>query len=307
MISISFVLPLYNKFNTINRAISSIINQSGFDIYNPEIIVVDDGSTDGSVSNINSKYLPFINLYSIPNSGVSVARNFGFNKSNGDYIFFLDSDDELLAGCLELVVNFMERNNNIDFFSGEIELCNEFGKIALNKFVRNKILSENFFLNFLVNPFLLTSSSAIYKRSFFKESLGYPSGYVRGEDVYLWLLMGIKGNFKSIDKPISRIYRNSDNRSAVVNITNYQLPYFILYFLKNQEGIRLFKSNFSLRVLFYWLAFKNMLGFKEIGVIKIVRNLRLEIFKCTPLVGVIFYILSLIPVGLISRLRSLRN
>ena len=141
---ISFILPLYNKAATINRAISSIVNQNNFDIYNPEIIIVNDGSTDNSLSIIDESFLNMLSIYSINNSGVSVARNFGVSKSNGHIIFFLDCDDELLDNALNLIYSTLRKYPDFDFYSGSIELTNENGISNCKNLKHYSILNNNF-------------------------------------------------------------------------------------------------------------------------------------------------------------------
>lgn len=84
------VLPLYNKAETINRAIASVLTQTVDDC---EVIVVDDGSTDGSVEAIDKSYLSSIRLVRQANAGPGRARNAGAALATGEYLTFLDADD----------------------------------------------------------------------------------------------------------------------------------------------------------------------------------------------------------------------
>ncbi len=92
---ISIIIPLYNKSQTIARAIDSVLRQS----VPCEIVVVDDGSTDGSDS-VVKKYGGAVRYCRQANSGPSAARNFGASLSSFPVLGFLDADDELLPGCL---------------------------------------------------------------------------------------------------------------------------------------------------------------------------------------------------------------
>ena len=89
---ISVIVPVYNSEKYLAQCISSILNST---ITNIELILIDDGSTDGSKSIIERYSLldKRISSYYIQNSGASVARNIGINKSSGEYICFVDSDD----------------------------------------------------------------------------------------------------------------------------------------------------------------------------------------------------------------------
>ena len=89
MPEISVIIPTYNRIKLIERAINSVLNQSH--MVN-QIIIVDDGSTDGTKEIIKEKYPQITYIYQ-DNKGVSAARNIGINKTYCNWISFLDSDD----------------------------------------------------------------------------------------------------------------------------------------------------------------------------------------------------------------------
>jgi glycosyltransferase involved in cell wall biosynthesis len=95
---ISVVLPTYNRAGTLPRAIASILAQTW---RNFELIVVDDGSSDGTAALVGAIADPRIRYLSLPrNGGVSAARNHGVREARGRWIAFQDSDDEWLPGHL---------------------------------------------------------------------------------------------------------------------------------------------------------------------------------------------------------------
>ena len=85
---VSVILPVYNGENIINRSVDSVLKQTYKDL---ELIIVNDGSTDNTAEVLNQikKTDTRIKCFSKNNGGVSSARNFGINKSNGDLLFFL--------------------------------------------------------------------------------------------------------------------------------------------------------------------------------------------------------------------------
>ena len=93
----SVVIPLFNKEASVARAIDSVLNQGGGRY---EVIVVDDGSTDGS-ADVVFEYGSAVRYLRQANAGPSVARNYGARLSKFDLLLFLDADDELLPGCLD--------------------------------------------------------------------------------------------------------------------------------------------------------------------------------------------------------------
>lgn len=98
MAAVSIIMPVYNKEKYIERAIQSIVNQTFKDW---ELIIVDDGSKDNSLS-VCKKYLcDKIKVISIENNGVSNARNIGLNMSCGDFVTFIDADDYVSNDYIE--------------------------------------------------------------------------------------------------------------------------------------------------------------------------------------------------------------
>lgn len=104
MPEVSIVLPTYNRVDVIGRAVSSILVQSFEDW---ELIVVDDGSTDGTCARLEGLD-PRIRCIGQANQGVYVARNTGVQAARGRYITFMDSDDEWLPHFLALTTAFLK-------------------------------------------------------------------------------------------------------------------------------------------------------------------------------------------------------
>ena len=118
-ISISVVVPIYNKQPTLRDCIESLINQT-MDDGEYEIVLVDDGSSDDSLSICDEYVGVFPNLTIIheENSGVSHARNAGIRKSRGEFIGFLDADDTLEPQSLEEIVRlFATLSNEVDIIT----------------------------------------------------------------------------------------------------------------------------------------------------------------------------------------------
>jgi glycosyltransferase involved in cell wall biosynthesis len=109
-IKISVVIPAYNRENTIEKCLNSVINQS----YAPyEIIVVDDGSTDHTIKKIEEMHCDKIRILKQNHKGAQAARNCGIVEARGDYIAFLDSDDEWLLNKLECQVPYLRDRTDV--------------------------------------------------------------------------------------------------------------------------------------------------------------------------------------------------
>ena len=102
---ISIIIPIYNNEKYIEKCIDSVINQT---YQNWELILVDDGSTDNSLS-LCERYKKDIRVKIIhqENSGVSVARNNGIKETTGKYITFIDSDDFVDRNYCSMLISFM--------------------------------------------------------------------------------------------------------------------------------------------------------------------------------------------------------
>ena len=109
---ISVVIPLYNKEASIAQSLGSVLSQSFRDF---EVVIVDDGSTDGSVSIVESMTDPRIRLIKQENGGPSKARNTGVKNARGEWILFLDADDELLPGALQLFADTVQQHSDCNF------------------------------------------------------------------------------------------------------------------------------------------------------------------------------------------------
>lgn len=139
---ISIIVPLYNKEKYIEECVNSILNQTINDI---EIIIVDDGSTDKSfeiakkLQNTDNR----IKLYSKKNGGLSSARNFGIEKSTGEYIGFVDSDDTIETNMYELLYN------NAKQYKCDIVMCSYMFVTKSKKVKDNRLecIDENLISN----------------------------------------------------------------------------------------------------------------------------------------------------------------
>lgn len=109
----SIIIPAYNSEKTIQRAVYSIVRQN---FHSYELIVIDDGSIEQTfaICTKMSTEFPEIKLFSKPNGGVSSARNYGLDKSSGEYIIFLDADDVMLQGSLNSIYEIIKKEKTPD-------------------------------------------------------------------------------------------------------------------------------------------------------------------------------------------------
>ena len=138
---VSVIIPAYNSLSHLERCINSILCQS---YKNIEIVVIDDGSTDGTSEFVKAKYSNKINLHRQKNSGVSVARNFGIAVSDGEYIIFADADDEFEKDAIRKAVECIERHEvDVLRFSYKEKYANIVKKVDMKDVSEKSIVFDN--------------------------------------------------------------------------------------------------------------------------------------------------------------------
>jgi len=192
---ISVIIPTFNRIDLLKRAIDSVLNQS---IKPYDIIVVDDGSIDGTSDMIQQKYKS-IKLIQQKNSGVSAARNNGIKNAQGDWIALLDSDDEWKKNKLEEQVNKLTDNPKYDFcHTNEIWIRNG---IRVNQKKRHKKYG-GFIFDKCLDICRISPSSVLFNKNIFNHVGWFNDKLPICEDYDLWLRITAEFEILFIDKPL---------------------------------------------------------------------------------------------------------
>ncbi len=111
MPTVSIIIPVYNSGQFLHRIVDSVLRQSYNDF---ELLLIDDGSSDdsGIICDAYAEKDDRIRVFHQENRGVSAARNLGLDKASGEWVYFVDSDDELMPDCLQTLINGI--GDNID-------------------------------------------------------------------------------------------------------------------------------------------------------------------------------------------------
>lgn len=261
---ISVIIPLYNKANCIKRTIQSVLSQSYKDF---ELLIVDDGSTDESKNIVLSITDSRIRYIYKENGGVSSARNFGAQKANSKWLFFLDADDVLLPNALYSLVS--NCNEQCQIISGGIVVQNENSKI--NKIPRVKGLINNPLRQWwLKNIMPRTGNLLLTKELFF--SLGGFDEQVSYNEDYGFLLKMLSTYEIFIVKDLIMVYTD-DNKSLSTRRTPLESEFGNYMFSLSIENI-------YRRVLIYQqyiFTYKRRLAIGDIdGAIKVKNELNLR-------------------------------
>lgn len=180
-LTFSIVIPTYNYGRFVTRAIDSALQQVG---NNFEVIVVDDGSTD-ETTEVLAEYDERIVAHRQQNAGVSVARNTGAELANGDYLLFLDADDELLPDALSHFRMAIEASPDTRFLIAHHISVTADGHEQEAKPQSVLAEPESRFRSFLNREFGIVHGSVLMRRDNF-DIVRYPPGITNGEDLVIF-------------------------------------------------------------------------------------------------------------------------
>jgi glycosyltransferase involved in cell wall biosynthesis len=197
---ISICIPTYNRLDFISDALESCLNQT-YD--KREIIVVDDGSNDGTGDFLRSKYGDKIRYVYQENKGSSNARNHGIGLSRGQYIVFLDSDDMLFHKALENLYGAIVRTKYPAAF-GYSRYSN--GGL-LNSFRKIKKVPEGDLFNTYQKYAILNNCNYMIDRDILSELGGYDETLTNHEDYELFLRLTSQIKFAFCGSDVARIRR----------------------------------------------------------------------------------------------------
>jgi glycosyltransferase involved in cell wall biosynthesis len=203
---VSVVIPLYNKKEYIGRAIGSVLAQTHDEF---ELIVVDDGSRDGGPDVARAIKDPRIEVVQMGrNVGVSAARNKGVEIADGEWVAFLDADDEYKPRFLERVVEFINANSGIGLsFVGANYLVD--GDATILPEVRSGLY--DYFELFNNNRSPNNASTTMVNRAVFLEVGGFPEGQKHYEDWVLWIKLSLVGGFGYLGEPLGCYHRAANS------------------------------------------------------------------------------------------------
>ncbi|APA93623.1 hypothetical protein BK054_15595 [Myroides sp. ZB35] len=226
----SVIIPLYNKQESIQNTIQSVLNQTEQDF---EIIVVNDGSKDQSIEKVQEFKDPRIRIINKPNGGVSSARNRGIDEANYCWIAFLDGDDLWQKNHLREVKGMMDHFSNEKVYVTSFEYSDkrEFFKHSRET---NIFKIENYFKEAMREPLIWTSIAVVHKSCFidvgnFNEKLS------RGEDLDVWARLASKNNIIKSSK-VTATYRVDAENKISIGKSEYHKSLLSVIDLSGLEG-----------------------------------------------------------------------
>ncbi len=227
-IKISVIIPFHNRVDWTLQAIESVINQTHT---NWEIILINDGSTDNidKLKKLIANNPKIIYKKNIEKSGAAKSRNIGIDSATGDFIAFLDSDDQYLESKLELQIKFMLENGlmvshtSYSTFGTGTTQYHDSGKIDYK------------YPDTITQCRIATPTVMIRKEALHNELNRFPENMELGEDICLWIRLSKYYAIKGIDLALTKV-RNHETQAAadefkqiigLRNIINYTLDNFL--------------------------------------------------------------------------------
>ncbi|MBI0399164.1 glycosyltransferase family 2 protein [Cyclobacterium marinum] len=249
----SIIIPLYNKIGFISRALDSVVSQTYKDY---EIIVVNDGSTDGSEKIVENNFGEKVRIINQKNQGVSTARNTGIAHAKFPYIAFLDADDIWHPDYLNYANKAIKAHNYPGILGADFIRFKSFEELELPNYpdvdvvpVRNYSISE--FFNKTINHTLIFTSCIVMKKEFFETNAGFDAPLKFGEDLDVWFrAILLYGKLVYLQKKL--VYYSREDLSAATKkdylLEQTLIPkilsddFFPLSKIENPKDVKAFKT-----------------------------------------------------------------
>lgn len=209
--TVSVVIPTYNTAAFVGRALDSVLAQSWAD---HEVLVVDDGSTDGTAA-VLAAYGERVRVLAQANAGPAAARNLGLRQARGRYVAFLDADDWWLPAKLVRQVELLDARPEIGFCSTATRVvaqdgtpagdwpCGVDGEQALLEtlFVRSAAVSGS-------------TSGVLARRDLLLAAGGFDESLRGFEDPDLWIRLAARAGYTCIDERLTVVVRTAGSVSS---------------------------------------------------------------------------------------------
>lgn len=247
---VSIIIPTFNRMALLPTAIQSVVNQS---YLNWELLIIDDFSTDATeevvvnYAEVNSRIKYFKN----PIKGVNNARNHGLLKAKGDWIVFLDSDDEL---CGEMLETHLSKVNSDKEFQISVNYSKVFYEYNNSIVVSDTIYSDKLLLDFLTKKVTWPINAAVIRKGFLnKHDIKFDPNLLNGQDYCFFLSILIHNPKVSCIPQVLSINHHIEKEPNGVKVSaGDTLKYKIS---------RLRSRNFAMKIAWNKLSFKELTKF----------------------------------------------
>lgn len=271
--AISVIVPIYNVEKYLKECIDSLVNQTFSDY---EVILVDDGSTDGGsdIARRCADNYEFIKYFYKENGGQSSARNFGLEKAVGKYVMFVDSDDYIDSDALRVLYEKAEANN-LDIVRGKFFNCHEDGKTYENcgslRIVSTNVVmtgQEYLYTSFLNRAYDVIPVVNLIKKEYLeKHNIRFIEGYYFEDHLYTLQLLFCAERVMQTEYAFYFYRHRANSTTTVIDIKKcFDLLAVMQKMLEYLDGFTL----------------DNEGEFKKYPVISHSMNILIQMYECLP-------------------------
>lgn len=246
-LSVSVVIPTFNRAEYLNQALLSALSQ----VPEPsEVIVADHGSTDGTEALLES--FPFVRHLRVPRnewSGPAQTRNAGLKESTSDLVAFLDDDDVWLPDKLAKQMHVFREHPTVTLCCSDAKVVDQSGKEVRPRYLPPALAKKGFAS--LAKANWVVSSSAVARRDSLIEIGGFNEDpRLRAEDYELWLRIAARWRVHFIDEPLIEYRLHSESISSGQD--EHRLRMAALRFALLDPGVRQMAAVVYWRLFYEW-------------------------------------------------------
>ncbi|WP_447594406.1 glycosyltransferase family 2 protein [Aquipseudomonas campi] len=208
---ISVVIPAYNYAKTLPRAVESVLVQLDGQ---SELIVIDDGSTDNTpqvIGELQRANPAKFHALRQENAGLAAVRNKGIDEARGEYLVFLDADDEMVAGALELLKQHIVAKPDTRLVIGGHISVHPDGRESLHEADPLPDTPLGRVKGYLLDKTLSVSNGACAMHREVFSSGRYPENFRNAEDIPVFAQVFARYRCSVLNKPLARIHKHDDS------------------------------------------------------------------------------------------------
>jgi len=244
---ISVIIPLYNRAHLIPYTLQSLAEENHPDV-SIEIIVVDDGSTDGGPELVRNNFPSVKLIINEINLGAAVSRNIGFQHANGDLVHFLDSDDIVEKGFYLRKLNSLSANKNLggvygpwDYFKSEDNFSQEYIQPRKKQYPLYDSFKNNIIITNVLSGWFIHPAAIIWRISSVKEIGGYNVDLIVNQDVDFLFRMILHYKIVGIESPRAHIRIHKGERVGQIRSVDklVQILSLRIQFIETLEGLKM--------------------------------------------------------------------